>query len=234
MIRIAIVEDNKKECLNLKNCLDYYFSNASNMYKVDCFENGALFMNKFNCNYDVIFMDIEMPSMNGIEASKKIREIDENTIIVFVTSIVQYAVDGYAVNAFDCIIKPVNNETFKYKMDRIMQKLKYSIDDNLVIKISKDIINLSINSILYIESMEHNLIYHTEKEDIKVYGKLSDIESQLKDKGFFKCNRWYLVNMRHVRGLKDSYVDVGGQRLLISRRRKTEFVQALTSYLGEC
>ena len=68
--------------------------------------------------------------------------------------------------------------------------------------------------------MEHNIIYHTDKEDIKVYGKLSTVENDLVDKGFFKCNRWYLVNMRHVRGLKDLYVDVAGEKLLISRIRK--------------
>lgn len=113
-----------------------------------------------------------------------------------------------------------------------MQKLKYSKDDNIVLKTAKGIINLSINSILYIESMEHNIIYHTDKEDIKVYGKLSTVENDLVDKGFFKCNRWYLVNMRHVRGLKDLYVDVAGEKLLISRRRKADFMQALTSYLG--
>ena len=231
MIRFAIVEDNKEANIKLKNCLDIYFKN-SNEYQIDSFDSAFLFINKFNSNYDVIFMDIEMPLMNGLEACRKIREKDNNVIIVFVTNIVQYAVDGYAVNAFDCIIKPVNFETFKYKMDRVMQKLKYSKDDNIVLKTAKGIINLSINSILYIESMEHNIIYHTDKEDIKVYGKLSTVENDLVDKGFFKCNRWYLVNMRHVRGLKDLYVDVAGEKLLISRRRKTDFMQALTSYLG--
>lgn len=81
MIRIAIVEDNKEANIKLKNCLDIYFNN-SNEYQIDSFDSAFLFINKFNSNYDVIFMDIEMPLMNGLEACRKIREKDNNVIII--------------------------------------------------------------------------------------------------------------------------------------------------------
>lgn len=237
MWKFAIVEDNRDDALKLKQSINHYFHDASLPPSIDVFESSSNFLKQYSSNYNVIFMDIEMPGLNGLEVSKKIREIDKNVIIVFTTSIVQYAVDGYAVNVFDCLIKPFTYETFEIKIRRIVDRLvKYNADDFLVLKTVHGAIQLSLSSIYYVEVLNHNLIYHTEKENIQVYGKLSAIESVLLNKGFFKSNRCYLVNLRHVKGFSsDSLLEIGnkGEKLLISRRRKPDLMKALANYLGE-
>ena len=88
-------------------------------YKV--FKNGLDFVESFQSNYDVIFFDIELPIMNGMEASKKIRNIDHNVEIIFVTRLNNYAIDGYLVNAFDYVLKPINYTSFALKLDRLIK-----------------------------------------------------------------------------------------------------------------
>ena len=236
MWRFAIVEDNETDALKLKECIYRYFHHDCSLAVIDIFDSSTAFLQRYSSNYNAIFMDIEMPSMNGLDVSRKIREVDKNVIIVFVTSIVQYAVEGYAVNVFDCLIKPFTYETFEIKMQRIVEHLnKYSVDDRLILKTSHGAIQIPISSIYYVEVLNHNLIYRLEKENIQVYGKLSAVEATLLNKGFFKSNRCYLVNLRHVKGFSsDLLLEIGdkGEKLLISRRRKADLLKALTSYLG--
>ncbi len=236
MWRFAIVEDNNTDALKLKECINRFFQHENSPVLIDFFDSSTQFLQRYSQNYNAIFMDIEMPSMNGLDVSRKIREVDKNVIIVFVTSIVQYAVDGYAVSVFDCLIKPFTYETFEIKMQRIAERLsKYNADDHLLLKTARGAIQIPISSIYYVEVLNHNLIYHLEKENIQVYGKLSAVETTLLNKGFFKSNRCYLVNLRHVKGFSsDLLLEIGdkGEKLLISRRRKADLLKALTSYLG--
>ena len=232
MIRIAIVDDDTTDAETLENILKKYEKEHSNVnFYIKKFSTAIAFLDKYQ-PFDIVFMDIEMPLMNGLEACRNIREKDNNVIIVFVTNIVQYAVDGYAVNAFDCIIKPVNFETFKYKMDRVMQKLKYSKDDNIVLKTAKGIINLSINSILYIESMEHNIIYHTLHGDFQTRDTMQNVIENINDSRFVLCNRCYLVNLKFVSEIRQWSAIVGGDELQMSHLKKKEFVNEVNRYLS--
>ena len=153
-------------------------------------------------------------------------------MIIFVTATVQYAVDGYRVNAFDCVIKPVTASTFFKKLDRIIEYVGREKSKTITIRTPQGIIKQPLNEIYYVEVTEHYLAYHTEKGDIRVYGKLSDIEEFLTSNGFFRCNRCYIVNMRFVKSFVGDTVEIGGDKLLISRRRRQDFMQALTYYFG--
>lgn len=232
MFRFAIIEDDDRDAIQLNNCILDYFSRKNQKADTVRFKNATAFVDKYMGGYDVIFMDIEMPGTNGLEASKRIRMLDTEVVIVFVTATVQYAVDGYSVNAFDCVIKPVTPSTFFHKLDRIIEHAEREKSKTLTIRTPQGIVKMPLNKIFYVEVTEHYLVYHTETENIRVYGKLSTIEESLTENGFFRCNRCYLVNLRFVTKFEDDTVEVGGDKLLISRRRKQDFLQALTNYFG--
>lgn len=233
MLRFAIIEDDDKDAADLQKCISDYLIQKNEIADMERFKNATSFIDKYVGGYDVIFMDIEMPCTNGIEASEYIRKHDSQVTIVFVTATVQYAVDGYRVNAFDCIIKPITKATFFHKFDRIIEYIKRERNKTITIRTIQGIRNQALNEIYYVEIIEHYLVYHTVNDTIRVYGKLSDIEQFLEDNGFFRCNRCYIVNMRFVKSILDDMVEVGNDKLLISRRRKQEFMQALANYFGE-
>lgn len=122
MIKIAIVEDEEKYQIQLEDCLNKFFIEKNIDFEYKVFKNGLDFVESFQSNYDVIFFDIELPIMNGMEASKKIRNIDHNVEIIFVTRLNNYAIDGYLVNAFDYVLKPINYTSFALKLDRLIKK----------------------------------------------------------------------------------------------------------------
>lgn len=232
MLRFAIIEDDDGDAIELQNCIADYLARSDVKAKVERFKSATAFVDKYTGGYDVIFMDIEMPGTNGLEASERIRKLDTQVVIIFVTATVQYAVDGYRVNAFDCVIKPVTASTFFKKLDRIIEYVGREKSKTITIRTPQGIIKQPLNEIYYVEVTEHYLAYHTEKGDIRVYGKLSDIEEFLTSNGFFRCNRCYIVNMRFVKSFVGDTVEIGGDKLLISRRRRQDFMQALTYYFG--
>ena len=115
MFKVAIVEDSIKDFTLLKSYLEQYEKENNIEFNIQCFENGIRFLDKFSANYDIIFMDIDMPYMNGLEVSKKIREIDKTVVLIFVTNLSQYAVNGYEVEALDYIVKPISYFNFSIK-----------------------------------------------------------------------------------------------------------------------
>ncbi len=173
-------------------------------------------------------MDIGLPGMNGMDASRKLREKDRNVIIIFVTNLAQFAVRGYEVSALDFIVKPITYDNFSLKFQRAIANKK---DTDILVTADGETHKVNSADILYVEVFRHSLVYHCLKGDFKTYGALKDIEDRLKG-GFAKCNRCYLVNLRYVDGIKDHLVYVRKHALQISYPKKASFMKELTDFIG--
>ena len=170
--------------------------------------------------------------MDGMEAVRRIRQKDENVIVIFVTNMAQYAVKGYEVNALDFILKPVRYESFVMKMDRAISKCKTTQSNEIWITERNNKRRLRVPDIKYVEVAHHCCIYHTIDGDYTTYDQLYNVCEMLKAEPFALCNRCFLVNLKYVTAIEEMSVTVAGERLQISRNKKKGFLQSLNEYLG--
>lgn len=231
-MRIAIVDDKKGIQQQLGEFIKTYSTNQQIPITVTYFSNGLEIVDNYRSNFDVIYFDVQMPIMDGMTAAKKIRQVDENVIIVFLTNYVQWAVEGYSVNAFDFILKPLSYFVFTEHFKKIQRKILES-NKSILIKNKNGMIRILLNNLYFVESNGHYLIFHTVEKDIETIDSMKKIESELASKNFFRCNNGYLVNLAHVNNFTGNIVQVGHYDLQISRPRKKLFIQALTNYLGK-
>lgn len=232
MVNVAIVEDDFESADSLKALLLRFAVEANESFNCEIFLDPLVFITKFNPIYDLIFMDINMPSCDGIKTSHKLRELDRDVVLVFVTNMAQYAIKGYDVGASDFIVKPVKYGTLSLKMNKIMNMIKRSSREGVFISTKTGKKFFLFNDITYIEVRMHRIIYHTIKETIDVYGTLSQIENDFKGRGFSRCNNCYIVNLRYISEVKGDMVIVSNDQLSISRRKKKDFLRDLSDYMG--
>lgn len=232
MIDIAIVEDNENEKNRLSECIANYLQKNKRSYKTEWFQTSEDFIEKYNSRFDLIFMDIQLPGMDGLRVCKKLRGFDAEVPIIFVTNMAQMASKGYSVNALDFIVKPISYDNFHLAMSRAIDRIDRNNDDTLTVRTSDGFIKMGLSSIKYVEVLNHNLIYHTENGVVSTYGSLKEIEKLLLSAGFFKCNRCYLINIKHVTALNGLTVSIGKDQLQISRLRRKDFLEAFANYFG--
>ena len=122
MIRVAIVDDNGADRKKIRDCLDFVARKENQIFEISEFCDAESFFMKFDCNYEIVFFDIEMPGCDGMTAAKRLRRIDKVVTLVFVTNLAQYAVAGYEVDALDYILKPVDKYSFSLKMRRVLSR----------------------------------------------------------------------------------------------------------------
>lgn len=228
MYKVAIVEDGKQD----RELLVEYLSKYSSEFTITVFSSAPKFLTDYKSDCDIVFMDIDMPMMDGMTAAAKLREIDSNVLLVFVTNLARFAVNGYEVAAFDFIVKPLTYANFSLKMNRVMNQLSTKVEREIVVRSDGNLVRLPIQNILYVEINDHKLIYHTVNRDIVSYGTLLSAEELIADKLFVRCNKCYLVNLRFVSTIEKEYVVVKNDRLLISQPQKASFKRALTNYIG--
>ena len=230
--RIAIVDDMHSEREVLSSYFIRYQQEKGVYFEVSIFENGLDFLENYQPIFDVVLMDIDMPHLNGMGVAARLREMDEDCILIFVTNLAQYAISGYEVNAFDFVIKPVSYSNFALKLQRALKKIKNRQDSELTVTISNQLHRIPASKLKYIEISGHNIIYHTTDGDIQAYGNLKEIEAKLSPKLFVRCNNCYLVNLTYVRAIDGYVVTVDSDELQISRPRKKLFVQTLNDFHG--
>lgn len=232
MLRICVCDDDDKDVNTVKKYLDKYFSDSEEKYSFTYFSDGEDLLNNYCGSYDIIFLDIEMPHINGMQTAKRIRKADEDVIIIFLTRMAKYAVKGYDVNALDFIVKPVDYPSFKVKFRRAVATAKKRQEYKIEIKMDGQFMWLAVSSVYYIEVFKHNLTYHTSIGIFTARGTLNEIETTLSDKGFIMCSRYCLVNLKHIIGFYGSYILVDNDKIEISRRKRKGLLNALMDYHG--
>ena len=231
-MRIAIVDDSEQDREQLLACLKQYFSETGAAYELTVFENAGTFLSDYHYHFDFIILDIDMPGISGIEAAKRLRELDPHVTLMFVTNMPQYAIEAYAVEAMDYVLKPISYPDFHLKMKKAERYILRNADTPLLLQAVSGPVRYNASEILYIESRSHYLYYHTATEEIRVRGKLGDLVDSLLPYHFARAGESFLVNLQHLKAINGNEILVGSERLPISRRYRAAFLSAFTRYLG--
>jgi len=232
MILVAMAEDRPEERTRLKECLKYVESTEGVLFEVREFTTGLEFIGQYEPGYDIVFMDIEMPGMNGMDAARALRKIDSEVLLIFVTNLAQYAISGYEVDALDFILKPINKFSFAIKMKRALSRLTVQKDDFIRVKTDGETKNVRVAGIRYVDVDGHYVVYHTAEGDVTEYSTLKEAVAKIDKNYFVNVHRSCVVNLHYVSSVAKDEVVVGDERLAISRPQKKAFLQAMSEFMG--
>ena len=230
--RIAVIDDEAKDIAYIGACISRHFGSPE-QFQVVTFTSPTLFLNGYEKGFDLIFLDLMLPGINGLDVAKKIREKDSTAMIVFITSMAQYAIAGYEVDASDYIVKPFTFECFQAKFRRLIEKLeaKNATEEKICIKEKEGYAILNKKDIVYLESAGHYVIYHTADRTYKQREAFKEVSARFEGDEFASCNKGYIINLRFVKKVDDLFVTViKDEKLLISRLKKKAFLNALAAY----
>lgn len=220
---IAIVDDEINEINKLSDKIKSYMEKVSFPYHIFIYTSGLELL-KTNRAFDLIFLDIQMAGLSGMETAHKLRCEENNSFIVFVTVLQEYVYDAFEVTASDYLLKPVDDSRFNRMMDRVCNRVQEREKSSLIISSRGNTCKaISLDDILYCEAVNHKLNIHTQTNTHDCSFKIEELEVRL-DMRFFKCHRSYLVNLDYVCGYKDGLALLeNGEKIPVSRLRGQDF-----------
>lgn len=232
MVKIVIVDDSEADIAHLSSLLRQYERGHHQEFEIVTFTKGLDFLSDLSELYDVIFLDIAMPAINGLEVASKIREKDQKVAIVFLTNLAALALNGYKVNAVDFLVKPLSYDLLSQTMDRVIDKLAEKKEQRIAIRVKHGFKALETATITYVEVRGHSLIFHCVDGDYETHGALKKVEEQLNPKQFVRCNYCFLVNLDYVDSVQENDAIVHGAKLPISRTKKQAFLDRFLDYVS--
>ncbi|MBP3507686.1 MAG: response regulator transcription factor [Lachnospiraceae bacterium] len=239
MINIAICDDEEHFCTYEKQLVMDYMTEQGCECCINTFLSGKELLESEGrvFPYHIVFLDIEMNDVNGIEIAKEIRKYSKNIFLVFVTAYVVYSLEGYKVDAIRFLIKDRERLAIDIKetLDTIMKKIKY-VDWKLCWNFVEGKRLIRVSDIEYIESNLHKLSFYVREDGLKkytIYDKLDSIEAQLDDISFCRIHKSFLVNLKYVKAIKNEMVFFeDGRTLNIAKRNRYEVMDQYVAYRG--
>lgn len=237
-MKIAVVDDLKNERTLICQYILKYFHDRKDIYEVSPelieFVNGEAFLSDFKPRkYEIVFLDIYMEKLTGIDVAKKIAALDRNCSIIFFTTSNEHQLDGYGVHAVGYVMKPVSEHlpALYTAMDYAASKLQMD-QGHIIVKTSVGELDLYYRNILYIDCIDRIVHLHLTDKVLKLLGKYDDYEKTfLSDSRFLECYRNIIVNMDYIDIPMDyDFILKSGEKLPISRRKKNAVLGSYMSY----
>ncbi len=232
MIRIAVCDDEQYMLDDLRSVLESLKEDVKDTIKADYYTSAEELFSQGNKYYDLFLLDISMDGMSGMDAAKILRKRSETAEIIFITSMVQYAIEGYEVRAFAFLPKPVDHEKYK---TRILEAIKWhrkQVGNVITLKCGTDTVLVPSGRIFYIDVMNHRLRVVTSKGEYISYTPLKVIEEDLPTGSFFRCHKSFLINLAAVTRLASDCVEMkDGAQIPISKYRKNDLLAAFSRYM---
>lgn len=231
MLSIAVCDDELLECLHISAKIRELAEEMQISCSIEQFRSGKDLL-KCLGRFDLIFLDILMGGMDGMETARKCRELAFEKMLVFLSSSRRYVFDAYDVEAFHYLVKPVEEEKLRSVLKRAARKEQNLTRDYLLVSKDRQTRKLFLDSVRYFEIKGRQIDVHEEQGVFTYYGRIGDLEEQLQGKGFFRCHKSYLLNLKYVEvyNRREAVLD-RGERITIAKRRYESFCQEILAYM---
>ena len=199
MLDIAICEDDIIQQEKIEQLLlEIGLKDSINLGK---FNSGEELIKSYESGgrYGIILLDMQLDKLDGIQTAEIIRKSDENCLIIIITSIMEYAALGYSIDAYDFILKPVDKNKFNRVITNAVKELQVRMNKTYLVQTRNKTMAIRLSEIQFIESNRNRVIIHTKKESYVNNEKISSLEEKLRDDGFVRISRYYVVNIYHVK-----------------------------------
>lgn len=233
-LNIALCDDDARSISQVEE----YIKRICREYTVSIeffrFADGAALLDNYPKELDLLFLDIEMPFVNGVDAAREIRKRDSHVVVVFMSNFEKYAIQGYEAGAWRYLLKPITWERFQKELQVPFERCLAKHEEPLYIKNDSGVFSIPIEEICYITTYKKGIEIHTVKESVRCSQSISSLEEKLVSHHFFRCHSGFLINFDYIRHIgHDSLVLKDETSIPISKHRKKELMQAFTSYAGE-
>ena len=233
-LKIASVEDDRKYGQTIREFIARYMTGKDLSYSLDAFSDAESFLSSELFSYDLVFLDIRLPGLDGLSAAHQFREKNTRALIIFLTNMSHLAVKGYSVNALDFIIKPLIYHDFVVTMDRAMNVLRMQEkSDFLCIRSGTKIFRFNPAELKYVEVLGHNMVFHLEREQVEIRCALAAVEADLEKAGLIKANRSFMVNPDFIDAVTGNDIRIGGDTVTLSQSQKKAFLARFNAWLDE-
>lgn len=236
MIKIGLCDDTYLYIEQLSKILNDISISKKIDTEITTFNSGKDLVNfcELHKNYfDILFLDVLMDEINGIDTAKLIRKLSSNVYILFVTVSKEYALDSYSVNAYSYILKPFAYDSIESKFLELCNKVHLDKKNIIYVKSKQDIYTINLNKVVYFESNLRKITANMNNKDtLTFYNKMSSLEENINSSVFIRCHRSFLVNLAYIKNIIGSeLVTIDNKTLPISKKYLNSTKEAFTNYI---
>lgn len=229
-MRIAICDDETQIQEVLKEKISRYCFVNDIELELQTFESGEKLLEQELNGIDALFLDVDMPGMDGLETAKAIREQNRDMLIIFLTAYSEFVFESFKVDAFRYLVKPVPEHEMTETLDAIREKL-CSPEENLSFQFQNEMYSIRYSDIIYIEGMRDKIWIYCKDNTYRWRGALKNLNEMLMEKGFFQVHRSYIINMNKIQKYNSQTVVMEGDyRVPISKYRLDDFKEEYIKY----
>lgn len=229
MLKIAICDDEINVLNKTKNIIENYTKFSIEIYT---YESGEDLISNY-IDFDIIFLDIDMKGINGIEAAKRIREKDKLVKIIYVTNYTDYTSSAFSVHAFGYIVKPVQKNQIYHHLDEAISYMQEEVSEVLEFNTTEGIVRIDLKDIYYFEYKLRKVIMKVNDYSYIIREKISDIGNKMEKYNFVMPHKSFSINLYNVKSVKGYDIHMmDGSIIPLSQKKSTQFRQSLNIYIS--
>ena len=233
MLSIAVCDDEVIECCDMAKRIKEIMEEIDIPCIIRQFQSGGELLQALE-SFDIVFLDIIMQDMDGMKTAQIFREKVSDKILIFVSSSREYVFEAYDVEAFQYLLKPVADRKLKSVLQKAVLKTESRPQEFIIVSRERQKKKLFLDNIFYFEIRGRVVDVHGTEGIFTYYEQIGELDNKLRDKGFFRCHKSYLINLKYVDGYNRQEVILeNGEKIVIAKRRYDKFVQAVLKVMRE-